>query len=1061
MRIVSVKLENVKSYTLARVEFRYGTNAICGHNGAGKSTLLEVIGFVLFDHLAVTQDDFVRRGEKTATATVSVEAGDGRIYDVVRRCGSSRAYYVFDEELGQRLTDGKAETVLWLRDFLGMEANADLPTLFRDAVGVPQGLLTAAFLETPSRRKDVFNPLLRVDEYERVWSQLREPGRWLELRITEQEKIIAGLRGQVAALPEALQRADRLSIEIEEVEGQRQAQETVLNDVAARLETLDAAKARLDGLNQTVAQAEMEVESLMHRREDVTMALAEAEAARRVIDETQEGFEVYEATQRALSTLESERTERDQLRDELRTVERDLALVSQRLEDLAVKLEAVEAARMRMTELGPEVERQVALEDALDEARLQVERLEGARRSLADEAARLAQMRAQMETMESAIQEREGVEEKLVDLRTELAKVDAGREELAAQVAAEGAERARLSSDLEAVAVRLKELQATLARAETSLTDLEKRATYVREGLETRDATEQALSVARDALEGLVDEAEALAADEATHHTMLEQTKARIAALETVAVEEATCPVCGQALTPAHRGTLLDRYRADIKDNQEALQDLKEERETLEQQRHEAMSDIQALESELQNLPRLEEAEEIADRVAAQEEEVAVLRASVDEARESRARISSQLEKTEETLEDYQNMLDAKTRRQISLREEIRTQETQLDTLPRLTELEQLQARIHSQVSVMEAHKGTVASLSGTPERVENLNAQLVALGDPRREYQRAGDLAETYPDLVQTIEEAEAQQDALRANAAAMDKDLEVYGDLDARLEHEREILRQHEEDHRHYVAHLREAEALDSHRETFRRVKAELSDAKQAFEMAHKDREDARIAYDDEAHAEVRDRQVTIREHLAALRERLQQRRDRLSEMEADIAHLQMLASELEDADDERDTLKELQALLGYLRGVLREAGPVITRRLVDIISLRADRLYREIMQDYAARLRWTEDYDIILKQSGRERTFQQLSGGEQMAAALAVRLALLQEVSTVDVAFFDEPTANLDEQRRDNLAESILGIKGFNQLFVISHDDTFEQDTDHVIRVRKVDGVSKVEV
>jgi exonuclease SbcC len=81
--------------------------------------------------------------------------------------------------------------------------------------------------------------------------------------------------------------------------------------------------------------------------------------------------------------------------------------------------------------------------------------------------------------------------------------------------------------------------------------------------------------------------------------------------------------------------------------------------------------------------------------------------------------------------------------------------------------------------------------------------------------------------------------------------------------------------------------------------------------------------------------------------------------------------------------------------------------------------------------------------------------------MAAALAVRLALLQEVSTVDVAFFDEPTANLDERRRANLAEQILGIQGFNQLFVISHDDTFEQDTDHVIRVRKDDGVSQVEV
>ena len=76
--------------------------------------------------------------------------------------------------------------------------------------------------------------------------------------------------------------------------------------------------------------------------------------------------------------------------------------------------------------------------------------------------------------------------------------------------------------------------------------------------------------------------------------------------------------------------------------------------------------------------------------------------------------------------------------------------------------------------------------------------------------------------------------------------------------------------------------------------------------------------------------------------------------------------------------------------------------------------------IMADYTARLRWTEDYEIVLMAGGRECTFKQLSGGEQMAAALAVRLALLREVSAVDVAFFDEPTANLDDHRRDNLAE-----------------------------------------
>jgi exonuclease SbcC len=78
--------------------------------------------------------------------------------------------------------------------------------------------------------------------------------------------------------------------------------------------------------------------------------------------------------------------------------------------------------------------------------------------------------------------------------------------------------------------------------------------------------------------------------------------------------------------------------------------------------------------------------------------------------------------------------------------------------------------------------------------------------------------------------------------------------------------------------------------------------------------------------------------------------------------------------------------------------------------------------------------------------------LSGGEQMAAALSVRLALLKQLSDIRVAFFDEPTTNMDAERRENLAQQISQIKHFDQLFVISHDDTFEGVMDHEIRVER---------
>src|SRR3954471_9167558 len=102
MRILSVDLENIKSYRRQAIVLESGLNAICGLNGSGKTTVLEAIGFALFNHLPYNQAAFVREGEKTGTIRVRIEALDGRKYEVVRKVGSSSQYYVVDVESGVR-----------------------------------------------------------------------------------------------------------------------------------------------------------------------------------------------------------------------------------------------------------------------------------------------------------------------------------------------------------------------------------------------------------------------------------------------------------------------------------------------------------------------------------------------------------------------------------------------------------------------------------------------------------------------------------------------------------------------------------------------------------------------------------------------------------------------------------------------------------------------------------------------------------------------------------------------------------------------------------------------
>jgi len=220
------------------------------------------------------------------------------------------------------------------------------------------------------------------------------------------------------------------------------------------------------------------------------------------------------------------------------------------------------------------------------------------------------------------------------------------------------------------------------------------------------------------------------------------------------------------------------------------------------------------------------------------------------------------------------------------------------------------------------------------------------------------------------------------------------------------------------------------------------------------------ARAEYDPTAHTraqQARDRALGRAEQLS---ERVARYRADCQQLSADIANLQLVRSEIKEIQTEIARVKQLEDHTDFIRSVLREAGPHVTAAMLAGISETADEIYGDIIGSRAGRLEWAADYDIVLNQKNTERHFAQFSGGEQMSAALAVRLALLRDLLNLDIAFFDEPTQHLDTTRRENLAQQILSVRGFSQLVIISHDDTFERHIDNVLRVTNTNGTSRVE-
>ena len=192
----------------------------------------------------------------------------------------------------------------------------------------------------------------------------------------------------------------------------------------------------------------------------------------------------------------------------------------------------------------------------------------------------------------------------------------------------------------------------------------------------------------------------------------------------------------------------------------------------------------------------------------------------------------------------------------------------------------------------------------------------------------------------------------------------------------------------------------------------------------------------------------------------ERISQAERRRAEVKAELTELENVRAELTEIERKVRREQTLEDRTEFFRDILRRAGPLVTEALLADVSEGADEIFGDILGDRSGRLRWTSDYDVVLERGGLHASSPSYPAAEQMSAALAVRLALLRDLLQLDVAFFDEPTQHLDDVRRANLAEQILRVRGFSQLVVITHDDTFERALDNVIRVRKTNGVSTVE-
>ncbi|MCU1288699.1 MAG: hypothetical protein JWN60_928 [Acidobacteria bacterium] len=345
---------------------------------------------------------------------------------------------------------------------------------------------------------------------------------------------------------------------------------------------------------------------------------------------------------------------------------------------------------------------------------------------------------------------------------------------------------------------------------------------------------------------------------------------------------------------------------------------------------------------------------------------------------------------------------------------------------------------------------GDLAKIQSDLARAETT---LKALENPKAKIRMLEAESKSEMQIREKLAEIEKNIERLESDRRINAESLESYKDLDANWKNYSELRDRTANAHREFLINESQAKTLPDREKEFAEASGELNALTEKLAEAESKYAEASKDYDRERHQTEKFALLEAEKRLAETRANLANAERQKALAEAELSRLTEIRKQMQTEFQEKERLEKISEATAFIRDTLKEAAPRVAKNYVHHVSLEANQMFREISGNAERTLKWTEDYGILLEENGHDRPFINLSGGEQMAAALSVRLALLKQLSDVRLAFFDEPTTNMDAARRERLAEQISHItekRTFDQLFVISHDDTFESYVDNVVSV-----------
>ena len=714
-------------------------------------------------------------------------------------------------------------------------------------------------------------------------------------------------------------------------------------------------------------------------------------------------------------------------------------------------------------------------------------------------------IQAERDRVRDTIQELKGEVQSLPDKRDEQSQLEAEIEELATEISAVKADLAEVTTryeELDEIQEQISDLkqeieqqEQAIAAKESSLETAQKELDNAQEAADkceaARDGHEKYLEAKarQEELKEDLDKLEALRDERQTKDAKLGQLEVQQEALqEQVAKYQTATEKLDEYAEQKERYEELENRINELETDQDTVDRLRNDIQSVDS---EARDDIESLRATIETIDDIEveaaavaDATELRSQIGDEKAKIKALEAEIDDLQEKTERLKNtgadapcptcgkpmDTGHRTDMIEERETRLAEAKEEQETTRSELTELQELLDTAEaveaRVAKLDMYRSRASELREDLREHsekrtaaREEIVSLVEAINELPRLRADLESLEDAKESFYNAKAQANEYEDAPDELADIEESIDSLESDIEQLDTEIAAFSDIEAELETVEEILTTNEEEYQQFERNEQTANKLDERTEAVDNLKSELETLEADLKQLSEDLETQTEVFD-------QDEFDTLDEQIDELKGDVHGLSAKQSEKENTLAKVADEVETLEDKLEERDakieTLRELaadQQFATWVRENVREAGPKMRDVITDRIGRRADTIFRSIRGRKAEQLEWTSDYDIIVVDADVRKSFSTLSGGEKMAAALAVRLAILEQISGLGIAFLDEPTANLDQDKKANLVSQLNKLDTFEQLTVISHDATFDSMTDYSITIEKPDQSSAV--